>query len=240
MEYNLPFKVDKKGLLYLDEEDIKIKNLDVKQVPVKDVIPAKFYAIDGINDLIIKDCTIKPFRFNRYENLKLLKSLIKRQENVDKVEFPIGYTQVNNKFRGTLIPYYKDAVSIYEVMTFYTFEDLHQFYDKESDDIDNFVSILLEILEILKCLCENGIYYLDIGPTNFLLYNNSVKLIDFEPGRICFHEKKWNTDIMLMHYRVLVGTIIRNFKFKDAYLYREIDFSNAEYYVKDLRKRLER
>ena len=38
-------------------------------------------------------------------------------------------------------------------------------------------------------LVNNNIYYLDIHSNNFLIYNNDLKLIDFEPSFVSFKEE---------------------------------------------------
>ena len=240
MDYKLPFKKDRHGLLYLNEEDIKITNLESRKIIRENVLPAKFYAIEGTLDIIIKDCTISELLLNRYRYLKLLRKLINKQPNIKNIDFPIGYFQSNNEFKGLLIPYYKESISLDEVITNYTFDDLNTFYNKKENDIDNFIALLLEIIDILKTLVNNGIYYLDIGPGNFLIYNNSIKLIDFAPSSVFFNDKKLNIRLMLIHYSSLVNELIKEFGFKNIDFKIEENFYNTEWNVKDLRKRLER
>ncbi len=240
MDYNLPFNEDRHGLLYLNEEDIKISNLESRKIIRKDVLPARFYAIEGNDDIIIKDCTIAPLLFNSYKYLKLLRKLVNKQKDITKVDFPIGYFKSNNEFKGLLILNYKESVSLDEMITNYDFNNLRTFYNKKEDDIDNFIELLLEIIDILKTLVEHGIYYLDIGPGNFLLYNGSIKLIDFAPTSVFFNDKKLNIMLMLIHYRSLLCELIEGFGFKEIYISRDLDFYNIELDVKALRKRLER
>ena len=237
MEYNLPYKRDNKGRLYLDDNDIKIYELYVKQMSREH---AHFFGIEGNDKIIIKDCTVYPRLFNRYQNLLLLDRLVKKQPEISKVDFPFGYYQKNGELKGILNPYYKDAPSINEVTSLYTFDELRKFYDHETDDIDNFLSLLLDILDLLNCLFEKGIYYLDIHSGNFLIFNNEVKVVDFEPGHVYFRDKKWNLDLMLLHYGMLVDKLRRRYKFKDIYFNHGIDFYNAEQNVKALKKKLER
>ena len=103
-----------------------------------------------------------------------------------------------------------------------------------------FCSLLLDILDLISKMYDKGIYYLDIHSGNFLLYNNDVKVIDFEPGHVYFRDREWNLKIMLNNYAILVERIRKRFGFKEIFFHSGIDFYNTEYNVKELKKRLER
>lgn len=240
IELDKPFKLDKKGLWYLDSKSVDIDELYVKQMSGSPRDRAHFFSIKGMDNYIIKDSTMQPLTFNRYRNLKLLKQLSEKQEKVNNVDFPVAYYKSFNILRGIVIPYYKDAVALSEIINLHPFSELKYFYNHDSNDIDNLVSLLLEILELISNMYNNGVYYLDIHSGNFLVYNNSVKVIDFEPGHIYFRDKEWNLRLILTNYAMLVEKIRRMYQFKDVFFHSGVDFYNTEMNVRALRKRLER
>lgn len=240
MNYQEPFRKDRNGLYYLDSRDIKIEELYVKQMSGSYQDRAHFFAIKGIDDYIIKDSTMYPYFFNRPRNLKLLKRLVDKQSEFDNIDFPIAYYKSFNILKGIVIPYYKDSASISELIYLHTFDELKNFYNHESDEIDNLISLLLDILELLSSMYDKGIYYIDVHSGNFLIYNNSVKVVDFEPGHVYFTDKEWHLRLILYNYALLVDKIRRKYGFKDIFFRSGMDFYNTEYYVKDLKKKLER
>ena len=240
MEYKEPFKQDKKGRWYLDSRDIKIHDLYIKQMSSATRDRAHFFSIEGINDYIIKDCTMYPLVLNRYQNLKLLKKLVEKQSEIDKVEFQVAYYQSLMMLKGMVIPYYKDAPSLNEVTSLHKFEELRNYYDHESDDIDNLISLLIEILELIINMFEHGVYYLDIHTGNFLIYNNTIKVVDFEPGHVYFNQKQWHLSLILSNYALLVEKIRRRYGFKEIFFHPGVDFYNTEMNVMALKKKLER
>lgn len=240
MENELPFRHDRKGLKYLDSRDIKTDEIIIKQMSGSYRDRAHFFAIDGNDDYIIKDCTMYPLILNRPRNLKLLKQLVEKQEEIKNVDFPIAYYKSFNILKGIVIPYYKDSASLREIISLHPFEDLPNYYNHDSNEIDNLISLLLEILELISNMYDHKVYYLDIHTGNFLLYNNSVKVIDFEPGHVFFRDRKWNLKLILSNYAMLVEKIRRMYKFKEIFFHSGVDFYNTEMNVKALRKRLER
>ena len=241
MNNELPFRIDRRGLKYLDSRDIKTHELYVKQMSGSYRDRAHFFAIDGINDYIIKDCTMYPLFFNRYRNLKLLKDLTDKQKEITNVDFPIAYYKSYERLKGIIIPYYQDATSLKELLYLHTFTDLSNYYHHDSNEIDNLISLLLDILELISSMYNKGVYYIDIHSGNFLFYNNSVKVVDFEPGHVYFSDSsKCYLEIIMKRYESLVEKIRKRFGFKETFYYAGNSFYTAENNIKKLRKRLER
>ena len=240
MERKLPFKLDKAGIWYIDFLDITIDEIFFDKINSSYRDYTHFFKIEEINDYIIKECRKNSSFFDRYRELKLLKQLIKKQEKLLNIDFPVAYYKRNNRLEGIVIPYYKNAVSLKELLHLHTFEDLHVFYNHANNEIDNLISLLLDILKLISIMYDNGIYYLDIHSGNFLVYNNCVKIIDFEPGRIYFKKSNLNTRLILNNYALLVDKISRMYGFKEIFFRSGIDFYNTEKSIESLRKKLER
>jgi hypothetical protein len=246
MELEYPFKKDRRGLWYIDYKDVLIQKLDVKQErdkkePIKAKKPAKFYSIEGIDNYIIKECVGKPRFLYSYSYLKLLKRLTARQEYIKEVEFPVAYSRNYGNYNGLVIPYYNPATSLTEIFNSEEpLKELLKYYHKDSDEINNFICLLLEILERITDMRYQGIYYLDIHPGNFMIYNNSVKVIDFDPDCIYFYNPKLSQEQVLFYYELFVSGLIRRCGYDDIYFGHKIDFYDADSSVRKLRKRLER
>ena len=88
---------------------------------------------------------------------------------------------------------------------------------------------------------QKGVYYVDINSSNFVVYNNVVKVIDFEPEHVFFSDRsKWYFTRILKNYELLVDSVRKRFGFKPVLFNSGDDFHDTERNVKDLRKRLER
>ena len=83
--------------------------------------------------------------------------------------------------------------------------------------------------------------FADVNTGNFIIYNNEIKVIDFEPGHIHFSDKykKYMTQA-LSKYASLVDIICWKYRFKKVNFKSGEDFYSTEQNVLALRKRLER
>ena len=246
MEHQLPFKLDKKGIWYLDSSDIITKEIVFPRYnnrPYERPYENRthFYTIDGIDDYIIKDCTMYPLLFNRSRNLKLLQELVKRQKDFSNIDFPVAYYKGHEMLKGIVIPYYKDSVSLNELIYFKGFNKLKEYYNHDNNEINNVVNLLLDILKLIITMYKKGIYYVDINSSNFLVYNNIIKVIDFEPDHVFFSDRNnWHLNRILKNYELLVYNVINKFNFKPVLFHSGDDFYDTELNVKILTKRLER
>ncbi len=233
-------KTDSSGLKYFDVSDVKLNRLYLYETDKPYYERKDFYSIEGIDDYIIKQSTVKPILLNGYQNKKLLRSLVEKQSELPEIGFPIGYSRKFGRMNGTIIPGYKESLSIYKATTSHSIEDLINYYNHSSDPIDNLVYMLLDILEILSKMYNKGVIYLDIKTSNFLIYHNGVKIIDFDPGRVLFKDRNGELhDSILRNYAQLVETICRRYGYKVLFN-REDTFQETEKKVKYLKRELER
>lgn len=241
MEFNKTFKKDKNGIWYIDGKDVNISMFTFNDIVKSYGTRTHFYHIEGIDNYIIKDTTLYPLLFNKTRTKMLLKNFMMKQELFDNIEFPLGYYRNNKFLKGIIIPYYKDSTSIRKFIYLQPFESLKEYYNHESDDIDNLIAMLLDILELIHKMYQENIIYLDIHAGNFLFYNNEIKVIDFEPGYVYFDSKNGKYyESIIENYASLVRSILRRLKFGEIDFQPEDSFIDAEKNVKLLKKTLER
>ena len=240
-EFSTPFKLDKRNLWYIDSNDVKLEQKVFSEIGKKYHNRNHFYLIDGVDDYIIKDESKYTKMFRKTRIINMLKVFVSVQEKLSNIGFPVGYFVNYGKVDGTIIPYYKDSISVDEFICFQKFEELKKYYNKSSDDIDNLVCLLTDILKIISDMYDNNISYLDIHPGNFLLYNNEVKIIDFEPNYLYLKKKNSNThDRMLLNYALTVCEICRRLKFENVFFNSGESFIETEERIRGFCKRLER
>ena len=239
-ELSPPFRKDHNNLWYINAHDVKTSEIIFHDLVKSYGERRHFYKIDGIDNYVIKDSTMYPLTFNRIKNLSLLKNLSCRQEEFTNIDFPVAYYQSFKMLKGIIIPYYEDSISLRKLIYLQSFDDLNTYYHQASNEMDNLITLLLEILELIVSMYDKNICYLDIHSGNFLLYNNSVKVIDFEPGYVYFQKKDKYYYRMAKNYAMLVERICHRFGFKEISLKPEGTFLETETKVKALRKELER
>lgn len=234
-------KKDKNGIPYLTQKDIKINEIYIPRIRQPYKYNSTFYGIEGIDNYIIKDSTMYPYFNNRIRHLRLLKGLIERQKLFDDIEFPIGYYLSHILMKGTIIPYYLNYPSLRYIVNMCTFDELKKYYDCESDPIDNLISLFLEILYKVIELFSKGVYYIDVNTSNFLIFNNIIKAIDFEPGFVYFEGNIAHfMKKALIKYECMINYVLKKFGFKDVKFTRGEDFYTTELNVLALKEELER
>ena len=239
-EFKEPFKKDKKGIWYVNGKDVLLKPFKFTEISKAYVSNRQFYFIDGVNDYVVKDTTLTPLLFNRTKTFHLLKQFMEKDE-IENVDYPIGYCKQNGALLGTIVPYYKDSISIKKIIYLYTLADLAKYYHHDNNEITNLISLLLDILNLISTMYDNNIIYVDIHSGNFLIYENSIKVIDFEPGYVHFSDnsgKYFNR--IINNYKMLVETICRKLKLENYSVNKANTFMEMEKNVKSLEKRLER
>lgn len=197
-------KIDDYGFLYLDDEYIFKKS--IKYYNKLDKIKSKFFEIESTDEYIVKYHLEK---LNKKDVFKMLLKFYGVKANIlSNIKFPIGYYKENNKIKGLIIPNYPHAVSLRYVIIN---NNLDYYYNHSEDKRENILSLLKDILKILKDLYDNGIIYVDVNPGNFVFYQNEVKIIDFDP-KFMFYEDSdyYYLKGMLLNYWDLVYYVCRN------------------------------
>ena len=233
-----PFIQDHKGLFYVDNENIDPKPFYFNEVTSNFDYRRAFYHINGVDDYIVKDTKRLPLFFNQTRTKKILRNFMEKQNSFKDIDFPVGYYLNNGKIEGTVITNYTGANSVKVLTNVYKFENLKEFYNHEDDDFRNLVHLCLEILRLIREMFDGDIVYTDINSGNFLVYNNSVKVVDFEPDYVHFTKNKNRyLKLLLSNYNLLVNYILRHYKFYDLPYYSPGEsFYEAENRVKYLIK----
>lgn len=114
------------------------------------------------------------YKFNGYNDDKLIENLQQKQTNIKLTEFPSGVVTLDGMIIGQEIPYYDGYKNLYDALT-------------NINDKRTILMIYKKIIKILKELYDNGIIYTDVHAKNFMVNNdNVVKLIDFEYSQVKF------------------------------------------------------
>lgn len=132
------------------------------------------YQMPSINDedyayRIYRD--FEKYKYRRHYDDKLISFLQSKQHLIKNVDFPLGVVTIENEVIGQIIYLYKNSQTIFSYLN--SIKGINIF-EKEYYDL------LLKVLNILKSLYENDIFYIDIHPNNFLIVDGSIKIIDFE------------------------------------------------------------
>ena len=133
-------KTDSQKLHYFDETDkgkeIIFSNLTNK----KD--NSKFYELLNIKNYIIKypkkELTEEDI-FNMLNHFS--------QTNTHLSDLPIAYYKEKDTLKGTVIPYYQDSISLYEVINNKDLLKLSQHYHHDDDKLHNLYLLLNDILK---------------------------------------------------------------------------------------------
>ena len=166
-EFDKPFKLDKHNLWYIDSNDVILNRKTFSEAGRKSFNKSSFYLIDGVPDYIIKDDSKYTKSFRKQKLLKMVKELTKIQHNLPNIGFPVGYYVNYGNVDGTIVPYYKESISIHDFICYGKFNELKKYYNRSDNDIDNLISMLLDILDIISSMYDNNISYRDIHPGNF-------------------------------------------------------------------------
>ena len=202
-----PFKIDKNGLYYIDNESL-LTPFSFNELVIPQSFRRTFYKIEGNDNYIVKDNSQRPLLFNELRNKKMLLRLNKKQVYCPDIDFPIGYFLHNNKITGTIIPFYQDALSLRKLFYLHDMGELDKYYKHDDNYYMNITFLCLDILKLIEELVSQKIFYSDIHSGNFLLYNNEVKIIDFDPEFIHFDKKKdWYYKEVLRNFGFLIHAI---------------------------------
>lgn len=149
------------------------------------VIISKSFSDPKVGIRIYKDWA--DYKIYPHFDASVIQKLQERQKNIKLTEFPTGVISIENREIGQEIPLYEGYKNIGEV-----------FYQNEIVLPGTYY--YLQMLEILKELDKNDIFYKDIHGANFLvdLVTNTVKLIDFEKMRVDFdNDRKYSYKVVI-------------------------------------------
>ena len=229
-------KIDRDGLRYLDDKSLIKDNLllDKRGLDLDNkYYTYGYFAIDSSLEYIIKYCytTLTKGQSEKYK--EMLANLVRERRTVRNTDLPIGYFRERKKLAGLIIKYYKDGISFDKLLK----EDLSllsNYYLHDEDSIHNLFLLFLDIVTNIEEMFDNRIYYTDINPGNFILTDNRVKIIDFEPDNVKFDERdKRLKNIILLLY-VFINKTIANYKLESTIRDNNASLGEVKVYIKKL------
>lgn len=209
----LEMKYDSSNVGWIDFNDcnsfLEKKEFDNKSYKTKQNLSPKmsFYLLPSTDDYILKlnPCIDK----NDNGLYGLVYKLLEKQKDCPNIDFPIGITLNDLDVVGQIIKYYRNAKSIKNICICEDLSSLQKYIIRDEDTLHNLFMVYLEILDILEEMFESDISYFDVNGGNFVIYNNQVKIIDFEPEYISFQKEKYNEHIIIHNYLETLGQLIR-------------------------------
>ncbi len=216
--FKLPIelKLDGFNLLYYDNPIIKNYPLHLE----KNMLNSKafFYQLPLSSDYIIK----YQKKIMIYDEVKeFLLKVNKIKKHIKDIDFPIGYYQEENDIRGMIIPYYINSPSLYTISETKDINELSKYYYHDDDVVHNLFLLFLDILNLIEELCDYEIYYTDIHRGNFVIYENAVKLIDFDFKYIFYTrgQEDFYYKAILYDYEHLLFKLIKMFDLYELPIY---------------------
>lgn len=228
-------ELDKNNLWYIDGDKVKVHKITLENPTFTFTPKSTFYKFDSTDDYIIKVDNRFLF-FKEYSFKKMLYNLSLLKEKLPFIDIPIGYFKENNKLIGTIVPYYKNSFSINKIIHNYTLDSLSNIYNHDSNKENNLIDLHLEILNLLQVMFDNRLSYLDVHEGNFLIFNNNVKIIDFDPSYIKFNNSRINYHKIIDRYIHLINKINAYLNMNYININRVNNFSDVEKDIKKLIK----
>ncbi|MBP5683830.1 MAG: hypothetical protein J6X02_01060 [Bacilli bacterium] len=225
--------IDKNGLIYYTQHDKGEEIIFEKDINKKnpDEI-SRFYKLNNHPELIIK------YAIKNFDNEKvryMLRTFMELQKRVYLTKLPTSYYMEDGIMKGTIIPYYDKGISLNTVSLTKKIDELMKYYYHDEDILHNLFILFSDIMDILEELVDNNVIYFDTNPGNFVLINNRIQLIDFDPeyDRIVYEVNKKNIVKMLIEFDRLVFLVTKRFGIADLCYYNP---RNIQSYRKHLVK----
>ena len=87
-------------------------------------------------------------------------------------------------------------------------------------------------------LFDNGIYYTDTNTGNFIITDNQIKVIDFDPNYVKFDDKDHRLAIILDHYIRLINCVLDNYQLHNRYNENIQNFNEARILTKKIENKV--
>ena len=188
---------------------------------------SKFYELTLLKDYIIK---YSQKELNQEEAIKMLQLFKSSQSKINLTDLPISYYQEYSSIKGIIVPYYQNSISLQRIIE-NGIKNISNYYHHDNNPIHNLYLLTNEILDILEELQNNNIIYLDNNASNFIIKDNQIKLIDFEPQYLKYETNNKNIKRLLKSFDDLLYTIYSNLKLDDLVIHNSKDFKNMRKYL---------
>lgn len=154
------------------------------------------------------------YKYIKHDDAKIVSELQGIQKNIKLTDFPTGIITLEDSVIGQEIIFYNDYKTLSE-------------YIKELKEIKQLMYYYKQILYILEELSKNNIIYKDLHTKNFLVNDNSIKLIDFESSSFTFDKSQKTYIDMVCKTKALfneINEILKiNFKLEDGQTLSELE-----------------
>ena len=142
------------------------------------------------------------YKYTSHSDYKVVSRLQQKQSNVKLTEFPTGILTIEDCVIGQEIPFYDNSVTLHD-------------YFVSGNMKKNPTKFYLDILKILKELCNEGIIYTDVHRRNFMVnkITEMLNVIDFDNTFLNFDNSKTAYMAMLNNLKscIISGLNLINF-----------------------------
>lgn len=228
--------IDSRRLLYFNElskgKEIIFPNTQTKK---NQNDKSKFYELLKYEKYLIK------YSLNELKCEDIFTMLTIFSELKDKIiltNLPIGYFQEKELLKGTIVPYYRDSISLYQITKDKNLNELINYYYHDDNKLHNLYLLFNDILDILEELQNNGISYFDSNPGNFILKDNQVKLIDFDPKYLKYGITNENIKETLSRFDDLLFHTHLNLRLDNLSIYKAKDFQTMRKHLIKLENKI--
>ena len=169
---------------FLGEEDYVFDGVYICKTSYDPKKALRIYKDWAAFKLLAQFRNISNYRNLGYSDHEIVSMLQEKQKDIKLTEFPTGIVTYGDIVIGQEIPYYEGHIDLNK--------EIENLLNGIKDDISykkNTQMIMYyyqKLINILEELTNKGIYYKDLHPKNFVVKNESLKLIDFETGRVDF------------------------------------------------------
>ncbi len=88
--------------------------------------------------------------------------------------------------------------------------------------------LLDDILSLLSIMYEHEVYYTDVDENNFVIWNNQIKVIDFDPYLVTFNDRYTKLTRMLERYLRLLNRVLDKYQLPRAEIENIQNFKEAK------------
>ena len=233
----LELKKDRDGLLYVDNRKLLVNDmlLDKRKLDLdQKYYTHGYFRLTSTIDYIIKYCYTELTKKESNEYKEMLYNLVSKQSSIIRTDFPIGYFKDHRKVSGLIIKYYEGGISLDNILKEHDINLIDKYFLHDDDIIHNLFMLFYDIINNIRKMFDNNIYYLDINLSNFILYNNAVKIIDFEPRTVKFDNKDTRLINILRFYSSLVLKVLKEYNLYSSIDQNILSFDEAKVMLKKL------
>ena len=239
----LPYeiKTDKDGLFYIDSKEIRERlplHLDTREPLYEKYYPHSFYKITSTRDYLIKYC-ITVFTRKEIKELKNMLDIMKMKRGyIKKTDFPIGYFKDGRRLSGLIVPSYIGGLSFDHILEDHDFEELKDYYLHDEDDLHNLFLVLEDVIDAVYEMFENNIYFSHFYSDDIMLYNNEVKMIDFNHHTVFFNDKDKRFESAIKCIMRILNEMLENFNLSEKVNENIQSFEEAKKFTKKIENKV--